>query len=186
MTFLWRNCLLWLLVCSFWKAFAFLASHAIMLINYSSGLMKKIFSIYDNSNLCLTAEEVFFFGYKCAPAIEFEAGLSHMAYWAPFRYFALRLSNSIISYDWLNSTTETQKTPKKQSSAIHFPYSTSHLGFDTFHVFSVSLLCLFIHNSLFFVLSPFLSCLEEFMMVHYLSINFGWIAFANFNMTFNY
>lgn len=97
--------------------------------------------------------------------------------------FALRLSNNIISYDWLNSTTETtsrSKTPKKPSQPIHFPYSTSHLGL--WYVFDVFLLfCVYLSAVL---AAPFLcearsaardqraSQRLEFMMVHYLSINF--------------
>lgn len=73
--------------------------------------------------------------------------------------------------------------PKKSSQVIHFPYSTSHLGFDTFHVF---LFCVYLSTILFF--RSFLRavfCLEEFTMVHYKSITRGWIAFANFNTTFD-
>lgn len=87
----------------------------------------------------------------CAPAIEMSQKwvMRHVS--SLFWYFALRLSNNIISYDWSNSTTETQKKTKKRTPkcfAIHFPYSTSHLGFDTcFMCFSP--LCSFIRSFLF-------------------------------------
>lgn len=179
MTLLWHNCLLRLLS-FFWQPLDSLrlyTSHAIMLINYPTRenccckrkTVRIEWLVAGNVTMCTRdwANEPESYGMSSSL----------------FRYFTLRLSNNIISYDWSNSTTETQKPAKKVGPGNSF--SIFNKPFKFWYVSCVSLLCLFIRQ--FFC--SFLFCapekLEEFMMVHFLSINFGWFASANFNTTFD-
>lgn len=113
-----------------------------------------------------------------APAIEICPLWSHLACQLPFWYFALELSNNIISYDWSNFDYRNTKKPNAKIPGNSFSIFNKPFSFDTCFM-CFSLLCLFIRS-----FQLFYECLEEFMMVHYLNIIFGWIVSAHLNTTF--
>lgn len=122
-----------------------------MLINYSGRKEKKNFSnlrqikIYVGHFLALCTRD---WKTSWPESYLHDMAWLRVACWLPFGISHWDFQITLLAMIDRIQLPKHTKTPKNRSSVIHFPYSSSHLGFDTFHVF---LFCVYLSAILFFL-----------------------------------